>query len=210
MCVGKEGQREPRTRSWCSTSSTRSVIVTPGTTRGAVASIAERASSQARPISSSSAGDFTRRSRFTSEEPSTSSTPGSARCSPSTVSAQARAPTARRLGRAEAARRLGEEHAPVGVLVHDDRARRRLPVQVEVDDHPRQHEERFASGREERAGDPAVRVGDVAEARQVALEAGQVLEVGGRRHEDRVEAVLFEQPAQPLAPLRILLALNRH
>ena len=90
------------------------------------------------------------------------------------------------------------------------RARRRLPVEVEVDDHPRQDEERLAPGREERARDPAVRVRDVAEARQVALEPGQVLEVGGRRQEERVEPALLEQRAQPLAPLRILFARNRH
>ena len=42
MWVGNEGQREPRTRSACSTSSTRAAIETPGTTDG-VTELAEHA-----------------------------------------------------------------------------------------------------------------------------------------------------------------------
>ena len=113
-------------------------------------------------------------------------------------------------GSAEAARGLGEKRAAVGVFVHDDRFGRRLPVQVEVDDHTRQHEEGLAAGRQKRAGDPAVRIGKVAEARRVALEPGQVLEVGGRRQEERIQAVVLEQGAQTLAPLRVLFFLNPH
>ena len=35
MCVANDGQREPATRSSCSTASASSAIVTPGTTSGA-------------------------------------------------------------------------------------------------------------------------------------------------------------------------------
>ena len=113
-------------------------------------------------------------------------------------------------GCAEAARGLGEEHTAVRVFVDDDGSGWRLPVQMEVDDHPRQHEERLAAGSEEGAGDPAVRIGEVTEARQVALEPGQVLEIGGGRQEERLEAALLEQGVQALAPLCVLFALNRH
>jgi lactoylglutathione lyase len=80
---------------------------------------------------------------------------------------------------------------------------------MELDDHPRQHEERLAP-RHESAGDPAVRVREVAEARQVALEACQVLEIGRRRHEECVDPALLEQRCEPLSPRRVFFGLDRH
>jgi lactoylglutathione lyase len=72
---------------------------------------------------------------------------------------------------------------------------------VEVDDHAREDVDRVATGRQERAGHPAVCVRDVPEGRKVPLDARQVLEVGRRRYEERIDATFLEQGAQPVAPL---------
>jgi hypothetical protein len=85
-------------RIWCSTSSASSAIVTPAATRGAVAAIVSSAMRQASVISCSSRSDLTRRRRLTSGVPFTSSTPGSARVSSSTVSPHVRAPMPMRRG----------------------------------------------------------------------------------------------------------------
>jgi hypothetical protein len=65
-------------------------------------------------------------------------------------------------------------------------------------------------GREERARDPAVRVGDAAERGQVALDPGQVLEVRTGADEERVEPATGEQLAEPLAPSRVLVLVDAY
>jgi hypothetical protein len=85
-----------------------------------------------------------------------------------------------------------EERLAVVGLVHNDDLAGLGAAEVKEDEHPRQDEERLASGREEGAGDPAVRVRDLAERGEVALDSGQVLEVRGRRHEQRIDLELLE------------------
>ena len=53
--------------------------------------------------------------------------------------------------------------------------------QVERGEHPREHEHRVGAGRKNAAARPAVGVRGLAEVRDLALDAGQVLEVGRRR-----------------------------
>ena len=94
---------------------------------------------------------------------------------------------------------LEERDAVVG-LVDDDHLARRLLAQVECGEHAWKEEDRVASGTEERARDPAVRVGSFAEVRDLPLDAGQVLEVGGRSEEERVDACVLEPLGEtPLA-----------
>ena len=101
---------------------------------------------------------------------------------------------------AERADRAVEQRLAVVVLVDDDRLPRLLPVEVEEEHHARQDEERLPVGREEGARHPAMRVGGLPEARDVALEPGEVLEVGRRRQEDGVEPGLLDPHGEPLAP----------
>ncbi len=105
---------------------------------------------------------------------------------------------------------LRERRAAVTGVLDDDRARRRLAVEVEADEHPRQHVHGLAAGRDEGSGDPAVRVGDVPEGGEVALDPGQVLEVGGWRDEERVEPATGEQLTEPLAPSRVLVRVDAY
>jgi hypothetical protein len=70
------------------------VLDAPGTTSGTTASIASRAIRHAWDISSSSAGDLTRRSSFTSDDPSEKRASGTIFSSSITVSAQTRCPSA--------------------------------------------------------------------------------------------------------------------
>ena len=93
MCVANDGVDEPASRSWSSTSSRSSAIVTPGWTRDVTASIACSTVRHARPIASSSSGVLTRRSRLTSEDPVRSRSKPNARPRWSVVSAQTRSPT---------------------------------------------------------------------------------------------------------------------
>ena len=65
-----------------------------------------------------------------------------------------------------------------------------------------QDEQRLPPRDEEGARDPVVGVDDLAEARQVALDAGQVLEVGGRRQEEGVDPLALEPRVQALAARR--------
>jgi hypothetical protein len=53
-------------------------------------------------------------------------------------------------------------------------------------------------------------VGDVPERGEVALDPGQVLEVGARRDEERVEAATGEQLTEPLAPSRVLVRVDSY
>ena len=203
MWVGNEGQREPRTASSCSMSSCSSRIVTPGTTRAAVAAIAASAMPQAVVISSSSSSDLTRRRPATSEPPSTTCAAGKG------VLEAERRPR----------RRAGADGDPCrcrpGVRRPRGTARRRRPVSLtttsspgslpprwNAHEHPRQDEQRLAAGNEEGSRDPVVGIDDLAEARQVALDAGQVLEVGGRRQEEGVDPGVLEPGVQALAAHR--------
>ena len=139
MCVGKEG-RERRRRSWCSTSSTSSLIVTPACTRrDRVHRLGARI--HARSISSSSAGDRCR-SSLTRDEPSLSSACTTASSS-ITASAQSMLEAIRF---AELADCRSERFPAAAVVLDDDRARRRPPLEVEADEHPREHIDR-APGR---------------------------------------------------------------
>ena len=64
-------------------------------------------------------------------------------------------------------------------------------AQVEGGEHAREEEDGLALGRKKRAGHPAVRVGGLAEVGDLALDAGQVLEVGRRSEEERIDAFLL-------------------
>ena len=191
MCVVNDGQREPAARSSCSTASARPAIVAPGTTSGVTAAMACSTVAIARPIASSSSSVLTRRSSLTRRDPVRSGSKPNTRPSSSTVSAQTRSPTATAPSRAEAARDALEDRRPVVGLVHDDHLAVRLLAQVERGEHPREDEDRLRVRVEERSADPAVRVRDLAEVRDLPLDAGQVLEVGGRREEERVDALLL-------------------
>ena len=210
MWVGKEGQREPRARSSCSTASTSVVIETPGTTCGVTASIASRAIRHACAISSSSVSDFTRRSSLTSDEPSANSCLGHRREQLDHRLRPDPLPERDPLRRAELAERLSERGATVSVVLDHDRPRGHVSVEMEPREHARQHVDRLLARREESARDPAVGVGDVPEGRQVALDPGQVLEVRARRDEERVEAATGEQLTEPLAPSRVLVRVDAY
>jgi hypothetical protein len=104
-----------------------------------------------------------------------------------------------RLHVAERAGRLAEEGAAVVGLVDGDQVIGLVAPEMEEHEHPRQHVQRLAAGNDEGAGHPAVRVRALPEARQVALEAGQVLEIGRRRDEQRVDPVLLHARRELLA-----------
>ena len=132
-------------------------------------------------------------------EPVCSRSKPTARPSWSAVSVQTRSPTATARP-VDLLRDALEERGAVVGLVDDDHLARRLLAQVERGEHAREEEDRVASGTEERAGDPAVRVATLAEVRDLPLDAGQVLEVGGRSEEERVDALLLEPLGEtPLA-----------
>src|SRR5207302_2426332 len=105
---------------------------------------------------------------------------------------------------AEAARDPLEGGESVVGLVHDHDLALRLFAKVERGEHPREHEYRIGAGPEERAGDPAVGVGRLAEARDVALDAAQVLEVGRRREEERVDALGLHPRGEPPPALLVV------
>jgi hypothetical protein len=107
-------------------------------------------------------------------------------------------------GAAEAGGRPAKECFSVVGLVHDDDLTGPGAAQVEGDEHARQHEQRLPSGGDERTGDPAVRVRDLPERRQITLEACQVLEVGRRRQEERIDPRSFEALEHALAAERQL------
>ena len=76
---------------------------------------------------------------------------------------------------------------------------------MEGDVHPRQDVDRLPIRRDQGAGDPTVRVVDVPEARDVALEAGQIFEIGGGRDEEGVDPPLAQLLAELGATLGIFL-----
>ena len=63
---------------------------------------------------------------------------------------------------------------------------------VELGEHAGHNDDGFVAGAEKRSADPAMRVGDVAEGGDVALETGEIFEVGGQVKEERVHALLLE------------------
>ena len=105
---------------------------------------------------------------------------------------------------AEAARRPREQRRAVVPLAHDDHLARQLTGQLEEAHHPRQHEDRLTLGRDERAGHPAVCVLGLAERRDRALDAGEVLEIRRRRDEDEVDALLLHALGEPAPPFGVV------
>ena len=85
---------------------------------------------------------------------------------------------------------------------HDELARHLGNVEDRL--HAREEEDRVAAWAEERAGDPVVCLGGLTEARQPALEPGQVLEVRGGRQEEQADAVRREELVEPAPPLRVV------
>ena len=95
-----------------------------------------------------------------------------------------------------------EQRIAVVQLVDDDELAGLVAAEMERDEHARQDEQRLPPGDEEGSRDPVVGVDDLAEARQVALDAGQVLEVGRRRQEEGVDPLALESRVQALAARR--------
>ena len=81
---------------------------------------------------------------------------------------------------------------------------------MEPREHARQHVNGLPARGEERAGDPAVGVGDVPERGEVAVDPRQVLQVRGGRDEERVDAATGEQLPEPLAPSRVLVRVDAY
>ena len=131
-------------------------------------------------------------------EPVASRSKPTARPSWSAVSVQTRSPTATAPSPVNALREPLEDRGAVVGLVDDDHLARGLLAQVERGEHAREEEDGVAPGAEERAGDPAVSVRRLAEVRDLPLDAGQVLQVGRRREEERVDALLLEPLGEAL------------
>ena len=89
-------------------------------------------------------------------------------------------------------------------LVHDHDLAARLLPEVERREHAREDEHGVRPRDEERARDPAARVRRLAEVRDLALDARQVLEVGRRCEEEGVDALRFHSLRQAVLPLRIV------
>ena len=198
MCVVKDGQREPCARSSCSTASTRSTIVTPGTTSGVTAAIVRSTVAIARPIAASSSSVLTRRSSFTSVEPVRSRSKPTTRPRLSTVSAQTRSPTATTGPSPRATRSNAAKPSSVSLTTTTSpsgSSRRSKAANMRGNRNTGS-----AFGRKKRARDPAVRVRRLAEVRHLPLDAGEVLEIGRRREEERVDAFRLHALAQARAP----------
>ena len=63
-------------------------------------------------------------------------------------------------------------------FVGDDQTLRRLAAQVEGREHPWQQADRLVSRSEERTREPGVSLCRLAEAREIAFDSGEVLQVG--------------------------------
>src|SRR6476619_2623155 len=85
-----------------------------------------------------------------------------------------------------------EDRVAVVGLADDQHLALRLLAEVERMEHAREEEDGLALRTKDRAGHPAVGVRRLAEARDLALDACQVLQVGRRREEERVDALLLE------------------
>ena len=158
----------------------------------------------ARCIASSSSAVFTRRSSFTSADPVRSRSAPKLRARLSVVSAQTRSPIATVSGRAEALGDALEDRDTVVGLVDDDELASGLLPEIERDEHAREDEDGLRAAGEERAGDPAARVGRFAEVRDLPLDPGQVLEIGRRREEEDVDALRLHPFGQPSLPFRVV------
>ena len=89
---------------------------------------------------------------------------------------------------ADAGRHAVEDLPAVVGLADDHQLARGVLAHVELGVHPGHEEHGAAAGPQEAAGDPVVGLRDVAEVGDAALQAGQVLEVGGDGQEGRVGA----------------------
>ena len=212
MCVGNEGQREPRVRSWCSTSSTRVVIVTPGVTRGAIASIAPRRCRQACAISSSSRSRLDaaelvheRRALDSARRPGSDLAQLDHRLRPD------RCPSAMPPRRPEAADGLGERGPAVAVLLDHD-ARRAAAPRRDGSRRP------SAAGRR-RGSRPGARKAPATQpcAYEMLPKLGRSRSIPVRysRSDDGATKSASipcssSECAEPVAPRRILLLRNRH
>ena len=106
--------------------------------------------------------------------------------------------------RPEAARRSVEQGRPVVALADDDQLARQLTGHVEQRHHPRQDENGLPLGPEERSRDPAVRVLRLAERRDHALDAREVLEIGRRREEEEIDPGPAHLLGEPAPPVRVV------
>ena len=169
-CVANDGVREPASRSWSSTSSRSSAIVTPGTTCGVTAAIACSTVRHARPIASSSSSVFTRRSSLTSDDPVRSRSKPKTRPSLSVVSAQTRSPIATAPARPEALGDPLEDAKPSSVSVTTTSSPSGRTGRSNVTTMRGRTKTGSASGRKKPPGDPAVRVRALSEERDPALD----------------------------------------
>ena len=110
----------------------------------------------------------------------------------------------RERGVAPTARRALEQRVPVVALVHDDELARQLTGDLEQRHHPRQDEDGVPPGPEEGSRDPAVRVLRLAERRDRAFDAGEVLEVGRGRQEEEIDAGLAHPLVEPPPPVCVV------
>jgi hypothetical protein len=92
----------------------------------------------------------------------------------------------------------------VFALVDHDTLAGQLSGDVEQRHHPRQDEDRIAAGTKEGSRNPAVRVLGLAEGRDQALDAGQVLEIGRRRQEEEVHPRLRHPIREPPSALGVV------
>ena len=209
MCVANDGQREP--------AATQLVLdrldeLEPSRRRArraaSTSAIVCSTVAIARPIAASSSSDLTRRSSLTRREPvrrrfeADDPPEVQRRLGPDPVADRDVAPMPRAT-RSKAAN-------PSSVSFTTTTSPGGLLAQVEQREHPRQHEHRVGAGPEERAGHPAVRVRGLAEVRDVALDPGQVLEIGRRGEEERVDALGLEPLGRGAAGARRSRTSRRH
>jgi hypothetical protein len=109
-------------------------------------------------------------------------------------------------GGPEPAHRALEGGEAVVALVDDQQLAGQVAAELEDRCHAREQEHRLATGTEERARDPVVRLRALAEGRDLALEPGQVLEVGRGRQEEEVDPALLH----PLVEAPPALAVVEH
>ena len=89
-------------------------------------------------------------------------------------------------------------------FVDDHELALRLFAEVEGGEHAREDEDRWGCAREERAGDPPVRIRGFAEVRNLPLDPSQVLEVCRRRQEEHVDVLRFQPLGQASLACRIV------
>jgi hypothetical protein len=97
-----------------------------------------------------------------------------------------------------------EQRSAVVGLVDDDELALRLAFEIERDDHARKDENGIRVGPEKGTGHPTVRVRALAEAGDLSLDAGQVLEVRRGCEEEDVDGVFAHSFAQTAPSLRVI------